>query len=327
MKASIIIAAYNIETYIRRCIISIINQTLKDIEIIVVNDGSTDNTLGIIKELYKLDNRIIIVNQENKGLIEARKSGLNIAKGEYILFVDGDDWLEINTLELLYNNAKENKSDIIIYNAFLSYDDRKEKFDVIFDSYIDENDYIKNLFLGKILPCIWSRFIKLEFIKSNNIGFPSDISFAEDLAASASLFMYNPKVSLLKENLYNYYQRGDSITNKKNSKVLEVDKALSFIHNRLREKNLYNKYKEEFEYMVYKHLFSCWFLKYSYEEELNIKLYKQYLNRNISIKDNPLIRKEISSYPLSLRIRVKSYHKNYKYGKVYDNLRRLVKGN
>ena len=155
MKASIIIAAYNIETYIRRCIISIINQTLKDIEIIVVNDGSTDNTLGIIKELYKLDNRIIIVNQENKGLIEARKSGLNIAKGEYILFVDGDDWLEINTLELLYNNAKENKSDIIIYNAFLSYDDRKEKFDVIFDSYIDENDYIKNLYyLGSMINFI-----------------------------------------------------------------------------------------------------------------------------------------------------------------------------
>ena len=79
--------------------------------------------------------------------------------------------------------------------------------------------------------------------------------------------------------------------------------------------------------MVYTHLFSGWFIKYSYEEELNIKLYKQYLNRNISIKENPLIRKEISSYPLMSRIRVKSYHKSYKYGKVYDNLRRLVKGN
>ena len=114
MKASIIIAAYNIETYIRRCIISIINQTLKDIEIIVVNDGSTDNTLGIIKELYKLDNRIIIVNQENKGLIEARKSGLNIAKGEYILFVDGDDWIDNELLAHYIMKIEEESGDLLI---------------------------------------------------------------------------------------------------------------------------------------------------------------------------------------------------------------------
>lgn len=325
MKVSIIIAAYNIENYIERCLLSIVNQTLQDIEVIVVNDGSTDTTLEKIKEIQSKYNIIKIVNQKNKGAIEARKIGLEIARGEYILFVDGDDWLELNALELLYNNAIQNKSDIVIYDAFFSYDDRKEKFNVISDDNLDKNDYIKNLFLGKVSPCMWSKFVKLEFLKFNNIKFPSSISFAEDLATVASWFMYNPKISILRQNLYNYYQRYDSITNKKNSKVLEVDKAISFIENQLVERNIYNKYKEDFEYMVYVHLFQCWFLRYSDEEELGITLYQQYKNRKINIKDNIIISKKINTYPISLRMRIKSYDKNYKYGKIYDNLRSLVK--
>lgn len=325
MKVSVIIAAYNIENYIKRCLLSVVNQTLKDIEVIVVNDGSTDKTLEIIEEIQSKYNIVKIVDQNNKGSIEARKSGLEIAKGEYILFVDGDDWLELNALELLYNDANNNESDIVIYNAFFSYDDRKEKSSVIFDDNLDK-DYIKNLFLGKVLPCIWSKFIKLDFIKSNNIKLPSNISFAEDLAISASLFMYNPKISILRENLYNYYQRNDSITKKKNIKVLEVDKALSFIKDNLLEKNIYNKYKQEFEYMVYIYLFELWFLKEYYDEEdIGTKLYKQYKDRNIDINKNSIINKKIESYALSLKIRIKSYNKNYSYGKFYDNLRKLAK--
>ena len=326
MKVSVIIVAYNIENYVERCLISITNQTLKEIEIIVVNDGSTDHTLEKIKNIANDDKRIVIVNQENKGSIEARKSGLNVARGDYILFVDGDDWLEVNTLELLYKNAIINNSDIVIYNAFLSYDDRKEKFDIIFNKNLDENDYIENLFLAKIAPSLWSKFVKLDFLKSNNIAFPSNISFAEDLAAVSSWFMNNPKISIVKEYLYNYYKREKSIKKKKDEKVLEVDKALSFIKNTLIEKNIYDKYKKQFEYMAYRILFTCWFFIYCDEEEINIKLYKQYKNRNINIKDNDIIYKKIKSYPLSLRIRIKIYDKSYKYGKIYDKLRAIVKG-
>ena len=229
MKVSVIIGAYNIENYIERSLLSVVNQTLEDIEIIVVNDGSTDKTLENIKKIQNEYNIIKIINQKNKGSIEARKSGLEIAKGEYVLFVDGDDWLELNALELLYNNAINNKSDIVIYNAFLSYDNSKEKFNIISNSNLDKDDYVKNLFLGKVAPSLWSKFVKLEFLKSNSINFPNNISFAEDLASVASWFMHNPKVSILREHLYNYYQRSDSITNKKSIKVLEVDKAFSFI--------------------------------------------------------------------------------------------------
>lgn len=118
MKVSVIVAAYNIDKYIGRCLESLVNQTLKDIEIIIVNDGSTDQTRLIIEKRLNTDRRIILINQENKGSIEARKSGLNISKGEYILFVDGDDWLESNALEIMYNNALINESDILLYNAY-----------------------------------------------------------------------------------------------------------------------------------------------------------------------------------------------------------------
>lgn len=128
IKVSIIVAAYNIEKYIYKCIDSIRKQTFKDIEIIIVNDGSTDSTLNIIRNLALKDSRIRIIDKKNEGLIEARKSGLDVANGEYILFVDGDDWLELDALEKLYNNAINNNSDIVIYNAYNSYDNNKIKY-------------------------------------------------------------------------------------------------------------------------------------------------------------------------------------------------------
>ena len=94
-EVSVIIIAYNIEQYIEKCIKSVINQTFKEIEILIVNDGSTDKTLSIINEWALKDKRIKIINQVNKGAIEARKAGLDKCNGKYVLFVDGDDWLEL----------------------------------------------------------------------------------------------------------------------------------------------------------------------------------------------------------------------------------------
>lgn len=322
MKVSVIVPAYNIENYIQRCLLSLVKQTLQDIEIIVVNDGSNDNTLEKIKEIQDKYNLVRLVNQKNKGSIEARKSGLKLARGKYILFVDGDDWLEENALELLYSNAIENMSDIVIYDAFKSFDDSKEKINTIANEVELSSDYIENLFLGKVVPSMCYKFINLEFIKSNNIRFAEDISFAEDLATVASLFMNNPKISILRENLYNYYQRQESITKKKTVKVLEINEAFSFIKNRLIEVNLYNKYKEAFEYMVFLHLFDNWFLgTYVEDEHIGVSLYNQYKSRKININNNYFIMRKLDAYNISLKFRIKAYNKSYKLGKFYDELR------
>lgn len=323
MKISIIVAAYNIDKYIFRCISSVISQTLRDIEIIVVNDGSTDSTLSIINDMSLKDKRIRIIDKKHEGSIEARKSGLKVAKGEYILFVDGDDWLEPYALEKLYNNAISNKSDIVIYNAYLSHDNRRDKFKCFNKDCV--NDYLKNLFLGDIIPCMWCKLIKLEYIKINNIEFPSNISYAEDSATSVALFMNKPKVSFLDEHLYNYYQREGSITKSINNKVLEIDKALEFIKIKLIEKNIYEEYKNEFEYMVYDHLIKEHFINTYFKYELGKVLLNQYKSRNIDVSRNTYIKERISKYPISAKIRIYAYLKHYKLGKLYDKFRNTIK--
>ncbi|WP_343288427.1 glycosyltransferase family 2 protein [Turicibacter bilis] len=323
-KVSIIIPAYNIENYIERCLESLVNQSLKEIEIIVVNDGSTDGTCTRIEKFLSIDGRVKLVNQENKGAIEARKTGLSIAKGKYILFVDGDDWLELNALEILYDNATKNNSDIVLYPAFRVDNDGKNLFQV----YEDCKEYsLQEVFLGKIVPSLWSKFIKLDYINSNNIQFPSNISFAEDLATTTSLFIHNPKVSLENKALYNYYERFDSTTSEINSKVLDVDEAFIFIKQLLSSHGIYNKYKDSFKYCIYDHMFFMRCIRNDKVPERYRKiLYKKYKAYNIDMKYNPYIKKHQAHYPFWLKVRVKIYCHSYRLGRLYDNFRIFVKG-
>lgn len=323
MKVSVIISAYNIEDYIERCLEALVNQTLKDIEIIVVNDGSTDNTCLKIEQFPDKDDRIVLINQENKGSIEARKSGLNRARGKYILFVDGDDWLETNALEILYNNAELNSSDIVLYQAFKSYDDRKDLFQV----YSKCKKYsLEELLHGKIEAAIWSKFIKLDYIRSNNILFPSNFSFAEDLATSCSLFIFNPKVSTENTPLYNYYIRSTSITNTINSKVVEIAEAFSFIQTILQENKVDIQYYQLVESLVYQHMLVTWILKYAiYEKIYSSALHKEYQKFNINIYSNPYIRKKLLRYSIGFKLRVICYHHSYRLGTLYDRMRGLNK--
>ena len=176
MKVSIIVAAYNIENYIKRCMDSIVSQTFKDIEIIVVNDGSTDNTSKIIESFANNDKRIKTIDKQNEGLIEARKSGLKIACGEYILFLDGDDWLHTQAIEKLYKKAIQDDSDIVLYNFYLAYDSNKLKAQKSFEETVKyEDDYLKvHGYIGKEIIARGSRnnesiFVNNRYIKNKTI--------------------------------------------------------------------------------------------------------------------------------------------------------------
>ena len=249
-KVSVIIAAYNIQEYIGRCIESCINQTLEDIEIIVVNDGSTDKTLDIINKYD--DSRIKVINKKNEGLIEARKSGFNVANGEYILFVDGDDWIKLETLSILYNATKEKNYDMICYKWVWKYDDGTEEKGWDTNKIRAENSNLLDiLFEGNINHNIWSKFIRRNFIIDNNIEFPSGFSYGEDLAFTYTLAIYKPSYKVIDEYLYYYYKRKGSLDYGISYKTSEITKALIFVKQQLEKNNLYNKYKEEFEYMCY----------------------------------------------------------------------------
>lgn len=171
IKISVVIPVYNVEKYIRECIESIINQTFKDIEIIVVNDGSKDNSIKIVEE-YLSDKRIKIINKENGGASSARNIGMKIAKGEYIYFIDSDDFIEKDVLEVLYKNLESEKLDIIFSN-FSFYNDKtkkekKSKFNFPFKENINKGYYF--LYNGEEIN-VWNRLYRKEFFKKYNFEF------------------------------------------------------------------------------------------------------------------------------------------------------------
>ena len=169
-KISVIIPVYNVEKYLKECLDSVINQTLKDIEIICVNDGSTDNSLDIIKEYAQNDNRIIVIDKKNAGLGAAYNSGLEVAKGEYIGFVEPDDYISLNMYENLFKHANSDvdivKSDYYtVKNNIVSKSNSYYKY---------KNNVYKNYQVNEMIlrhVSHWSGIYKQAFLKKYKISF------------------------------------------------------------------------------------------------------------------------------------------------------------
>ena len=222
IKVSIIIPAYNIEKYIEESILSSINQTLKEIEIIIINDGSTDRTLEVIKKYEKIDSRIKLIDQKNQGISIARNNGLEIARGKYIYFFFFFDWIENETLNECYNIAENLEIDIIHFNSLKIEEKTKIKnFSYTKGTNLDENKiYIgeefveecfnKNIFRGEV----WFNFIKRELIENLKLKFYPGISY-EDILFTMKLQNSNYKIKYLNKIFHNYRIREKSITQSK----------------------------------------------------------------------------------------------------------------
>ncbi|MGM8364863.1 glycosyltransferase family 2 protein [Virgibacillus sp. W0181] len=305
-RVSLIVSAYNIENHIRKCIESLIYQSFKDIEIIVVNDGSTDNTLNEIQKVKKKDARINVINQSNEGAMKAREIGFKEAKGEYLLFVDGDDWLAEDAIEILYKKAKQNDYDIVCYKFYFADGESIKKSSSKNISYqmLVGDDFLKMIMTSKINPSLWSKFIKRKFIINSNINFPNDIVKAEDLAFTCSLGMHNPIVCLIDEYLYYYFTaRNTSATNSVSSTLLEVGKATNFIQQDLRNNNIYNHNKEEFEFLSFIHTF--WVNRdiiYNKKGKVSKTLFKNWKGTGINIKKNKYFKELMLKEPLKIRV-------------------------
>lgn len=219
---SIIIPVYNVEKYLRECLDSIINQTLKNIEIICINDGSTDTSLDILNEYKEKDNRFVICSQENQGQSVARNSGVSLAKGEYLYFVDGDDWIETIALEKLYNISKSKNLDVLLFGAksFFESDTLQNDFSYMTDNYkitintdeifsgIDMFDKLIEYSQYYVSPVL--KFIKTDFYKNINISFYPHI-IHEDELFSFQLLLEAENVTCITDRLYNRRIREDSV--------------------------------------------------------------------------------------------------------------------
>ena len=218
VDVSIIIPVYNVQEYLSVCLDSIIKQTIRNKEIIIVNDGSTDKSLEILKEYKEKYPELIIINQENRGISETRNAGLKVASGEYIAFVDSDDFIELNMFEKMYVSAKRENADIVICNYIL-YTETSDnpKFNdqtiegINKEGYIDKVDALKKFLLNDIKGYVWNKLHKRELFTANNILFP-DFIVCEDTPVGFLLLANSNKIYLLNEPLYYYRQRESSLT-------------------------------------------------------------------------------------------------------------------
>lgn len=209
VKVSIIVPVYNVENYLRECLDSLVNQTLQDIEIICINDGSTDNSLAILQEYSAKDSRIQVISKNNEGQGVARNNGIDIASGEYIAFVDSDDYCEINMYEKLYNTAKEFDADLVecCYKKFNDIDGLITQgipltgipYDKLFSwSSLKEKSPI---FVNTPVP--WNKLVKVSFLRENQIYFAKS-KYAEDFYFSIRARLLANKIIHIEDELYIY---------------------------------------------------------------------------------------------------------------------------
>ena len=185
MKVTIIVPVYNLCNYISKCINSIMSQTYEDIEIIIVNDGSTDNSISEINKLASTDNRIIVIDKKNEGVSVARNIGIERATGKYIMFVDGDDWIDHDMVEKLVNKAEETNSDFVGGGfVFEDIDINKKRFspDGFYPVIFEGKEVFKNYLCGRyIWSSVWGGIYLKETINKNNVRFVPEIKYAEDV--------------------------------------------------------------------------------------------------------------------------------------------------
>lgn len=242
---SVIVPIFNVETYILRCLDSILSQTYSNLQIILIDDGSTDSSGKICDKYAKLDKRVEVYHTKNNGLVAARKLGLDMSIGEYIGFVDADDYIEKNMFSELVQNIVKYNADFV-HSGFI--EEEKESSILIFDfeetvfsltNTEDRMNFLCNyIFKYKsITPSIWSKLFKADFIKKCYQNIPNSQQYGEDLICLCRCVLESQKISLCKKTLYHYIVRKDSLSHLKKSKY--VEKEISLWHYVLTTLNEY----------------------------------------------------------------------------------------
>ena len=295
---SIIVPVYNTEKYLPICLDSLVNQTFKDIEVICIDDKSKDSSLKILQYYSKKDSRIkIIKNEVNKGLGETRNVGIRNSKGNYISFVDSDDYIDINFIKYFYETAKKYDADIvstsnIMYineDKIIPYKDNKVynlKNNVNWQEGIS-NLQIENLKYDTyefINYMSWNKLWKKDFIIKNDLFFNLK-DRGEDIDIFYKLFCHNPKTSYNNKAIYYYRQREGSIIDSRGKDISFIISAIKFIDNNI---NYYNKNcPQKLPYLLNKTISNLFYEFENYEDKKTgyIYIYNYFKNLDLSEKD------------------------------------------
>lgn len=250
-KISVLIPIYNVEKYLAECLESIINQTYSDLEIICINDGSTDNSLSIVNKYAKLDDRIVLLDKENSGYGDSMNRGLSIAKGEYISIVESDDFIEKDMLGVLYEKMASYNLDVVKckYNRYWSktHSEKHNWPKAVLEHNI-ENKIINSLDYPEVCiipPSIWSGLYRRSFLEENGIKFlPTPGASYQDISFAFKVWVAAEKVMLIDYYGVNYRQDNplSSVNTVSENKIYAVDNEYESIKDFLKKTNTYDKY-------------------------------------------------------------------------------------
>ena len=286
-KVSIIVPVYNVEKYLRKCLESLVNQTLSDIEIIVVNDESPDNSQSIIDE-YKLKygEKIKSIIKKNGGQGSARNEGLKVATGEYITYVDSDDYVALDMCEKMYNRAIQDESDIVTAGICIIDENYKVLKEEIFKldtdiAFVSSN---KQILFDRTAVC--NKLYKSSILKNSGFVFREN-KWYEDFDFSVKVSLLSEKISIIQEPLYYYLLRQGSTMNNSNiRRNLEILEAMDNIVEFCRAKSIYKEYYDEIEFLAVQHIYIPTICRIIRASKSNWKEKKNIINKILEYLNN-----------------------------------------
>lgn len=275
-KVSVIIPVFNVSPYLENCLNSCLRQTLDDVEIILVNDGSIDNSPEIVAKYVKKYDNILFVNQENSGVVKTRERGLQLASGEYIYYLDGDDFLPDNVLLIMFDNAKKNESDIVFGDVNILDENHKliKYLNYGSSTFRSGQDLLAWIVENKV-GYLWGKLIKKDLYKTNEVLKFYEMEYCEDLIEMLQLSNFSARVSKIDMPSYNYIQREGSVCTSRASSVLSANrysKILTALDNLMQSNNFFGAglLNVKLLYVFYSVLY-VWFSKGMIDNKTNLK--------------------------------------------------------
>ena len=292
---SIIVPCYNAEKYIKKCIETIKNQTYKNLEVLLINDGSKDNTEKIIKKETSKDKRFKYYYKENGGLSDARNYGLDKFTGEYICFIDSDDYIEPNFIEELYNCIKNNNCKISVCGLKRVYED-KVTYDKI------NKDVVNTC----IIPAAWNKMFHKSLFLDTNIKFPFKKWYEDLCAISKVIFFSNGSYAVVDKPLYNYTQNNSSIMHTYDDRIFDIFYVIDDLEDFLKKNNIYDKYKENIEFINIYHILIGTIYRSSFHKDFSKELIKDIIEKvekkYPNWKNNKYLKKQSFVYKMYLKL-------------------------
>lgn len=291
IKVSVIVPVYNVAGYLAKCLETLVNQTLQEIEIIVVNDGSTDRSPDIIRKYAEhYPDKIIALDKKNGGLSEARNFGMSYAKGKYIGYIDSDDFVDLDMMELLYNKAEAEQADYVecdLHHTYSGYEDTEKGV-----HYFNKNELIM---YGRSV--VWNKIYNREWLQRTGVEFAVGL-YHEDVDFFIRIVPHIRKIAYIDHACVHYVQRGTSINNSKSRKLLDIHTILAGLIQYYIEQGYYDRYKSALEYLFLRILLGSAFIRFSKIDDKKIRneIFKEnwsFLHRYFpNWKNNPTLKKQ-----------------------------------